>query len=78
MNPNLGYTGVMTMQVAVRLPDELVAELDQLVADGQRALARELRRLIAAKDAAILAHAGPDPDLDALAEYAAHVPLGLD
>ena len=87
MNPKSGYTSVMTMQIAVRLPDELVAELDQLVADGQevsrasvmeRALARELRRLIAAKDAAILAHAGPDPDLDALAEYAAHVPLGLD
>jgi Arc/MetJ-type ribon-helix-helix transcriptional regulator len=74
----------MSMQIAVRLPDELVTELDRLIATGrevsrasamERALARELRRLIAAKDAAILAQAGPDPDLDALAEYSARVVL---
>ena len=70
----------MSIQIAVRLPDSTVAQLDQLVADGQapsrasvieRALAREFRRLIAARDAAILAQSGPDPDMDSLADYAA-------
>jgi hypothetical protein len=36
----------------------------------ERALAREFRRLIAARDAAILAGAGPDDDMDSLAAYA--------
>ena len=54
--------------------------LDRLVADGQatsraavieRALAREFRRLIAERDAAILAESGPDADMDSLAAYAA-------
>ena len=70
----------MSMQIAVRLPDETVRQLDQLVAGGQapsraavieRALAREFRRLIAARDAAILAEAGADDDMDSLAAYAA-------
>lgn len=70
----------MSIQIAVRLPDSTVEQLDKLVADGQarsrasvieRALAREFRRLIAAKDAAILAEAGPDADMDSLAGYAA-------
>jgi predicted transcriptional regulator len=70
----------MSMQIAVRLPDDMVRQLDQFVAGGQapsrasvieRALAREFRRLIAARDAAILAGAGPDDDLDSLAAYAA-------
>lgn len=76
---------VMSIQIAVRLPDVMVQTLDQLITDGhassrasvvERALAREFRRLIAARDAAILAGAGPDPDLDALAAYAATA--GLD
>jgi Arc/MetJ-type ribon-helix-helix transcriptional regulator len=70
----------MSMQIAVRLPDDMVRQLDQLVAGGQapsrasvveRALAREFRRLIAARDAAILAGAGRDDDMDSLAAYAA-------
>ncbi|SEM14252.1 Ribbon-helix-helix protein, copG family [Blastococcus sp. DSM 46786] len=75
----------MSIQIAVRLPDELVEFLDQLVSDGRapsraavvsRALHRERRREIAARDAAILAAAdGEDDDLDALAEHAARVPL---
>ncbi len=64
----------------MRLPDSTVAQLDELVADGQapsraavieRALAREFRRLIAARDAAILVHSGAGADMDSLADYAA-------
>lgn len=74
----------MSTQIAVRLPDELVAFVDDLVQRGQansraavvaRALEHEQRRAIAARDAAILAKAGPEPDLDELAEFAAHTPM---
>lgn len=77
----------MSIQIAVRLPDSMVEFLDRLVAEGQatsrasvveRALAREFRRQIAARDAAILAKAGPDPDLDSLADYAVRAPLDVD
>ena len=76
----------MSIQIAVRLPDEMVRHLDQLVAGGQapsrasvveRALAREFRRLIAARDAAILAEAGAD-DMDNLAAYAAQSRPDID
>ncbi|MHB8394171.1 MAG: YlcI/YnfO family protein [Candidatus Dormibacteria bacterium] len=74
----------MSRQIAVRLPDDLVEFIDQLVVHGQatsraavvaRAVDRERRREIAARDAAILCQAKPDPDLDRLAEYAARTPL---
>jgi Arc/MetJ-type ribon-helix-helix transcriptional regulator len=77
----------MSTQIAVRLPDSMVEFLDRLVAEGQatsrasvvkHALAREFRRQIAARDAAILAKAGADPDMDNLAEYAARAPLDVD
>jgi Arc/MetJ-type ribon-helix-helix transcriptional regulator len=77
----------MSVQIAVRLPDSMVEFLDRLVADGQatsrasvieRALAREFRRQVASRDAAILAAADPDTDLDRLASYAARAPLGVD
>jgi Arc/MetJ-type ribon-helix-helix transcriptional regulator len=77
----------MSTQIAVRLPDDMVQFLDRLVAEGkaasrasvvERALAREFRRLIAARDAAILAAAGADPDLDGLAEYAARLPQDVE
>lgn len=85
----------MTTQIAVRLPDDMVRFLDQLVARGQapsrasvveRALAREFRRVIAARDAAILAEAAEaadavaqdEGDLDSLADYAARNPLDLE
>lgn len=77
----------MSIQIAVRLPDSMVEFLDQLVAEGQatsrasvveHALNREFRRLIAARDAAILARSGPDPDLDSLASYAVSAPMDVD
>jgi Arc/MetJ-type ribon-helix-helix transcriptional regulator len=77
----------MSIQIAVRLPDIMVEQLDALVAEGkatsrasviERALAREFRRLIAARDAAILSGSGPDPDMDSLADFAAHTPMDLE
>ena len=77
----------MTTQIAVRLADHTVEQLDRLVAEGrepsrasviERALAREFRRLIAARDAAILAESGPDAEMDSLAEYAARAGLDVD
>jgi Arc/MetJ-type ribon-helix-helix transcriptional regulator len=77
----------MSKQIAVRLPDELVAFVDERVAAGtersraavvSRALERERRRAVAARDAEILARTGPDPELAGLAEHAAGVPSELD
>ena len=74
----------MTTQIAVRLPDELVAFVDDLVSRGDaasraavvsRALERERRRKIAERDAAILGSADPDTDLDSLAEFTATIPM---
>ena len=74
----------MSKQIAVRLPDDIVDFIDQLVEHGQatsrasvvaRALDRERRREIAARDAAILARTDPEADLDGLTEYAARTPL---
>ena len=87
MNPNLVPSGFVSTQIAVRLPDSMVEFIDRLVAEGrapsrasvvERALAREIRRQIAARDAAILAEVGADPDLDSLADYAARTGLDLD
>ena len=87
LNTNLVSSSVVSIQIAVRLPDSTVEQLDKLVAEGQarsrasvieRALAREFRRLIAAKDAAILAEAGPDADMDSLAGYAARTRLDIE
>ncbi|GAB3345441.1 hypothetical protein GCM10027300_03500 [Modestobacter lapidis] len=76
---------LMSTQIAVRLPEELVHFIDRLVAEGRassraavvgQALQRERRRELAARDAAILAAAGDDDDdLDALAEHAVRTPL---
>lgn len=77
----------MTVQIAVRLADETVERLDRLVIAGEapsrasvieRALAREFRRLIAERDAAILATEGPDPDMDSLAKYATSTELDIE
>jgi Arc/MetJ-type ribon-helix-helix transcriptional regulator len=77
----------MSKQIAVRLPDELVAFVDDVVQSGSersraavvtRALERERRRVIAARDAEILARSGPEPDLDALAEHTLGHPVALD
>lgn len=87
MNTDPGTISTVSIQIAVRLPDSTVEQLDKLVAAGQapsrasfiaRALAREFRRLIAARDAAILAGADPDPDMDSLAAYAVRALPGID
>ncbi|MBA3300838.1 MAG: antitoxin [Thermoleophilaceae bacterium] len=74
----------MSKQIAVRLADELVEFVDEVVGSGQersraavvtRALERERRRVVAARDAEILAGHGPDPELAGLAEHAAGLPL---
>lgn len=74
----------MSKQIAVRLSDDIVDFIDQLVEDGRassrasvvaQALDRERRRAIAARDAAILARTGPEADFDGLAEYAARTSL---
>jgi Arc/MetJ-type ribon-helix-helix transcriptional regulator len=76
----------MSKQIAVRLPDELVDFVDERVDAGAghsraavvtRALERERRRVIAARDAEILARTGPDPELDGLAEHASSLPSSL-
>jgi len=76
----------MSKQIAVRLPDDLVDFVDQEVRSGRehsragvvtRALERERRRAIAARDAEILARTGADPELAGLAEYAAQRPVPL-
>jgi Arc/MetJ-type ribon-helix-helix transcriptional regulator len=68
----------MSTQIAVRLPDRMVAFLDQVVAEGKSssraalvtvALEREMRRQAAEQDAAILRERGPDDDLDALVNW---------
>lgn len=73
----------MSTQIAVRLAEDLVGFIDQLVSEGKapsraavvsRALERERRREVAARDAAILA-ATEDDDFDELAEHAARTPL---
>lgn len=73
----------MSKQIAVRLSDDLVEFVDEIVGSGRersraavvsRALEHERRRVVAERDAAILSGAGPDPELAGLAEYA----LGLD
>jgi len=58
----------MTVQIAIRMPDDMVALLDKSVAAGNapsraalvaRAVEREMHRQVAEKDAAILRHKGP-------------------
>jgi Arc/MetJ-type ribon-helix-helix transcriptional regulator len=77
----------MSTQIAVRLPDDVVAFLDREVSEKRapsraavvlRALEREQRRQIAARDAAIYAGTEPNADLDALAEYAAKLTLDAE
>lgn len=76
----------MSKQIAVRLSDDIVEFVDELVAEGKaksratvvtQALERERRRTVAARDAAILSKEGDDSDLDRLAEHAARLPIDL-
>ena len=77
----------MSTQIAVRLPDAMVQELDKLVAEGaapsrasvvEEALRRELRRYLYEREARILADAEPDPEFDAWVSWASKRPLDLD
>lgn len=70
----------MTVQIAVRLPHELVAFLDASVKSGvapsraalvARAVEREMRRQRAEGDVAILRSAGAADDLDDLVAWSA-------
>lgn len=69
---------VMSTQIAVRLPDEMVAFLDKAVADGKAtsraalvsaAVEREMRRQAAETDASILRKVGAADDLDSLVNW---------
>ncbi len=77
----------MSKQIAVRLPEDLVKFIDDLVAKGEvpsraaavvRALTREQRRMRIAEDVAILSGSRVADDLDELAEYGVHQPIELD
>ena len=77
----------MSKQIAVRLPEHIVDFIDDLISSGEApsravvvkwALERERRRVVAARDAAILARTGDDPDMQRLAEKAADTPLELE
>jgi Arc/MetJ-type ribon-helix-helix transcriptional regulator len=78
------YRFGMSKQIAVRLDDDLVAFVDEIVQSGRersraavvtRALERERRRIVAARDAEILARTGPDSELAGLAEHAVGRPI---
>jgi Arc/MetJ-type ribon-helix-helix transcriptional regulator len=71
----------VSIQIAVRLPEGVVAFVDREVAEGRApsraavvssALEREMRRLLAERDAAILREKGPEDDLDPLVEWSVH------
>jgi Arc/MetJ-type ribon-helix-helix transcriptional regulator len=77
----------MSRQIAVRLPDEILEFVDEVVSQGKaksraavvtRALERERRRAAAERDVAILTQGGGDPDMDALVEHVARTPLDLE
>lgn len=70
----------MTTQIAVRLPDPVVEFLDREVSAGHAssraavvasALEREMRRLLAERDAEILRREGAADDLDGLVDWTA-------
>ncbi|MGW6201975.1 ribbon-helix-helix domain-containing protein [Kribbella sp. NPDC055110] len=70
----------MSKQITVRLPDDLVDFMDELVATDRatsrasvvaRAMVRERRRELAARDLDILNRHGEYPDLEGLAPAAA-------
>lgn len=75
----------MSTQIAVRLPDEMVAFLDRSVASGKAAsraalvasaVEREMRRQLAERDAELLSEAGATDELDDLVAWtAAHAEL---
>ena len=82
-----GTIGVVSTQIAVRLPDELVAYVDEAVASGRaksraelvaRLLARDARRHRAEEDLKLLASRGAGQDPEALAIARAVTPTWLE
>lgn len=82
-----GTIAVVTIQIAVRLPDDIVAFVDEQVNSGAassraavvaRALQHERRRTAAERDAAIYAAISQPDDLDELATWAANRPMDID
>ncbi len=68
----------MSTQIAVRLPDEMVAFLDRAVAEGRApsraalvasAVEREMRRVLAEHDAETLRREGSADDLDDVVQW---------
>ena len=78
----------MSIQIAVRLPDQLVNSLDEMVHSGaarsrasviERALLRELRYQRMVQEVEILnSEIGADEDLDSLAQFSSNVALDVD
>jgi Arc/MetJ-type ribon-helix-helix transcriptional regulator len=77
----------VSIQIAVRLPDEIVAFVDEQVTSGAapsraavvaRALERERRRSAAERDAAIYKSVADPDDLDELARWSMAQPLDID
>ena len=77
----------VNQRIAVRLPEDLVAFIDELVANGRaasraevvsRAVQREHRREIAACDAEILTKGKSSGDLDRLGESVVGLRLDID
>lgn len=76
----------MSTQIAVRLDDEIVHWVDEVVAHGEvsgraalieRALRRERRRMTAERDAEIYA-ASADPELDSIVKATSRRRLDID
>jgi Arc/MetJ-type ribon-helix-helix transcriptional regulator len=79
------FRGGMTVQIAIRVPEDLVSFLDEEVASGSaswradivcRALAEHRRRVLAERDIEIL-EVSRDPDLEAITRVVSHTPLDL-
>lgn len=78
----------MSTQIAVRLPDGTVTQMDALVAAGEVtnrtelvsvAIARELRRRSAERDASILRAKGAGDDLDGLVDWTiGHIEIEIE
>ena len=75
---HFGMLTTMSTQIAVRLPDAMVAFLDRAVASGvatsraavvASAVEREMRRQAAERDADILRRQGTEDDLDGLVAW---------
>jgi Arc/MetJ-type ribon-helix-helix transcriptional regulator len=77
----------MSIQIAVRLPDDMVRFVDRLIEAGRgssraavitRALDRERRHEMAVQDAAIYAESGDDADMVDLVQYLSGQPADPD